>query len=74
MTFAKAVVFVLTLATIWGVTYMHDRAFRYDIVAAGAGSGGSGDTTGTTEITAFIIDHQTGAFGFPHLLGFWGYL
>jgi hypothetical protein len=39
---------------------MHDRARRYDIVAAGAGSGGSQDTTGDSEINAFIIDHQTG--------------
>jgi len=55
-------IFALTalLATIWGVTYMHDRAHRYDIVAAGAGSGGTQDHAGETEIRAFIIDHQTG--------------
>jgi len=58
--------FVAFLVTIWGVTYMHERAHRYDIVAVGAGSGGSGgsqDTTGdvgNTEILAYLVDHKTG--------------
>jgi hypothetical protein len=51
----KMLALLATLATIWGVAYMHDRAHRYDIVAVGAGSGGSGGSqentgdVGTTE-------------------------
>jgi hypothetical protein len=56
----KTLALIAILGTVWGVAYMHDRARRYDIVAAGAGSGGSQDTTGDSEINAFIIDHQTG--------------
>jgi hypothetical protein len=56
----RTLAFLATLATIWGTTYMYDRAHRYDIVAAGAGSGGTQDTVGNAEIQAFIIDHQTG--------------
>jgi hypothetical protein len=39
---------------------MHDRAHRYDVVVAGAGSGGSQDSVGETEVTAYLIDHKTG--------------
>lgn len=60
MKWGKTFAFTALLATIWGVTYMHDRAHRYDIVAAGAGSGGTQDQAGETDIKAFIIDHQTG--------------
>lgn len=66
MNVGKTLALLATLASIWGVTYMHDRAHRFDIVAAGAGSGGGGgsqDTIGTEgseEIRAYVIDHQTG--------------
>lgn len=60
MNVGKTLALLATLATIWGVTYMHDRAHRYDIVPAGAGSGGTQSDTGQTEFRAFIIDHQTG--------------
>lgn len=56
----KTLALLATLATIWGTTYIHDRAHRYDLVAAGAGTGGTHDAAGDTEIRAFIIDHQTG--------------
>jgi hypothetical protein len=60
MNFGKALAFLALLATVWGVTYMHDRAHRYDIVVAGAGSGGSQDSVGATEVTAYLVDHKTG--------------
>jgi hypothetical protein len=60
MNVGKTLALLATLATISGVTYMHDRAHRYDIVAAGAGSGGTQNDAGLTDIQAFIIDHQTG--------------
>jgi hypothetical protein len=60
MNLAKTMALLATLATILGATYLHDRAHRYDIVAAGAGSGGTQNDAGQTDFRAFIIDHQTG--------------
>jgi hypothetical protein len=60
MNVGKTLALVATLGTIWGATYMHDRAHRYDLVAVGAASGGTQETAGDMEIRAFIIDHQTG--------------
>jgi hypothetical protein len=60
MNVGKSLALLATLATIWGVTYMHDPAHRYDIVAAGAGSSGTQDHAGEIDIRTFIIDHQTG--------------
>lgn len=60
MNFGKTLAFFAFLATVWGVTYMHDRAHRYDIIVAGAGSGGSQDGTGSTDVRAYLIDHNTG--------------
>jgi hypothetical protein len=36
------------------------EAHRYDIIAVGAGSGGSQDTAGTTEFRTYLLDHKTG--------------
>jgi hypothetical protein len=60
MNVGKTLALLVILATIWGVTYMHGRAHRYDIVAAGAGSGGTQNDAGRADFRAFIIDHQTG--------------
>jgi hypothetical protein len=74
MNVGKTLALLATLATFWGVTYMHDRAHRYDIVAAGAGSGGSGGSqentgdTGSTEIHAYLLDHKTGRVWVVHVL------
>jgi hypothetical protein len=66
MKIGKALAFLGTLATIWGVRYMHDQTHGYDIVAAGAGSGGSGGSqevtgdVGNTEVVAYVMDRRTG--------------
>ena len=63
---AKPLAFLAVLATIWGVVYLHDRAYRYEIVIAGAGSGGSGGSQentgdrGDTEIKAYLLDRKSG--------------
>jgi hypothetical protein len=70
MNVGKTLALLATLATIWGVAYMHDRANRYDIVVAGAGSGGSGGSqenageVGSTQIDAYLVDHKTGKVWF----------
>ena len=33
---------------------------RYEVVAAGAGSGGSQDSIGSTEVRGFLVDRKTG--------------
>jgi hypothetical protein len=33
---------------------------RYEVVAAGAGSGGSQNDTGSTEVRGFLVDRKTG--------------
>jgi hypothetical protein len=47
--------FVLLLAS-----YLHDRARRFDVVMAAAGSGGSQENEGSTESFAYLVDHKTG--------------
>lgn len=67
---AKTLAFLAILATIWGVVYLHDRAYRYEIVIAGAGSGGSGGSqentgdVGDTEIKAYLLDRKNGKVWF----------
>jgi hypothetical protein len=60
MNLKNAIALIAILGTIWGVAYMHDRNHRYDIVAAGAGSGGSQNDSGFAIIRAYVIDHKTG--------------
>ena len=45
----------LLLATHWIV-----EGQRYVVVAAGAGSGGSQNETGSTEVRGFLVDRKTG--------------
>lgn len=58
--------FLILIGTILTATYMHESYRRYDLVTAGAGSGGSGGSqnvtgdTGEVRITAYLIDHRTG--------------
>jgi len=40
--------------------HLHDDARRYDVVIAGAGSGGSQSESGTTQILGYLVDHKTG--------------
>jgi hypothetical protein len=48
-----ALVFLLAL-------HFHDEAHRYDVVLAAAGSGGSQNDTGSTEVRGYLVDHRTG--------------
>jgi len=41
-------------------SHLHDEARRYDVVMAGAGSGGSQADSGSTEIIGYLVDHETG--------------
>ena len=52
--------FLGTATTIFGTTYMHDRSHRYDVVAAGAGSGGSQAETGKVDVEVYLVDHTSG--------------
>lgn len=60
MKIARVLAFIAAIATVFGGIYIHDRAHRYDVVAAGAGSGGSQEQPGETEVNAYLIDHATG--------------
>jgi hypothetical protein len=64
MSLSKTLAYVGVIATIFGATYMHDRARRYDVVAAGAGGGGNPEQAGDTEGAAYLIDHATGKVWF----------
>jgi hypothetical protein len=48
-----ALVFLLAM-------HFHDEARRYDVVVAGAGSGGSQDAGGDTDFRGYLVDHKTG--------------
>jgi hypothetical protein len=58
--------FLILIGTILVATYMHESYHRYDLVTAGAGSGGSGGSQdesgkeGDVRINAYLIDHRTG--------------
>ena len=54
------IVTVLICTTALVAIYLHEQAHRYDIVAAGAGGGGSNDQQGQIEVNAWLIDHKTG--------------
>lgn len=62
MTLSKTLAYLGVIATIFGATYLHDRAHRYDVVAAGAGTGGNPEQP--ADIGAFLIDHATGKVWF----------
>ena len=60
MRLGRTLAFVVGVLTILGVTYIHERAHRYDVVAAGAGGGGSQQDIGHADFAAYLVDHQTG--------------
>jgi hypothetical protein len=52
---------LLVTATVYFVAmHLHDEARRYDVVVAGAGSGGSQDASGETDFRGYLVDHKTG--------------
>jgi hypothetical protein len=64
MALSKTLAYVGVIATIFGATYMHDRAHRYDVVAAGAAGGGGGEQAADSAGSAYLIDHATGKVWF----------
>jgi hypothetical protein len=54
------IVTVLVCATLIGAVYLNGQAHRYDIVAVGAGAGGSSNDKGDLDVGAWLIDHRTG--------------
>lgn len=63
---------VITLAlcvTALVATHWIAEGRRYDVVAVGAGSGGSQSTEGSTDFKAYLIDHKTGELGICSSLG-----
>jgi hypothetical protein len=41
-------------------SHLHDAAYRFDVVMAAAGSGGSQQDAGSVIATAYLVDHKTG--------------
>jgi hypothetical protein len=54
------IVTILVCATVLLAVFLHEQAHRFDIVAVGAGAGGSNEDKGDEEIGAWLIDHKTG--------------
>jgi hypothetical protein len=50
---------VAALALLLAV-HLHDEAHRYDVVVAAAGSGGSQENEGSTQVVGYLVDHKTG--------------
>lgn len=57
---ATAIVLLLAALVLLLAFYLHDEAHRYDVVVAAAGSGGSQESTGSTETVGYLVDHKTG--------------
>lgn len=55
-----AIVLLVAALVLLLASHLHDEAHRYDVVVAGAGSGGSQETEGSTEIIGYLVDHKTG--------------
>src|SRR5258707_15646388 len=60
MKHATAITLWLAALAVLLAVHLHDEAHRYDVVVAGAGSGGSQTETGSTEIVGYLVDHKTG--------------
>jgi hypothetical protein len=61
---ATAIALLLTGLVLLLALHLHDEAHRYDVVVAGAGSGGSQTDSGSTEIVGYLVDHKTGKVWF----------
>ena len=60
MTRITAILLLLAALVFLLALHFHDEAHRYDVVLAGAGSGGSQNDTGSTEVAGYLVDHTTG--------------
>jgi hypothetical protein len=60
MKLGTAIVLLLAAALFFLASYLHDAAHRYDVVVAAAGSGGSQDQIGSTEVKGYLVDHKNG--------------
>jgi hypothetical protein len=56
----SAVAFLVGSLVLLLAIYLHGEARRYDVVIAAAGSGGSQTEAGSTDATAYLVDHKTG--------------
>jgi hypothetical protein len=54
------IVAILVCAIVLAATYLSGQAHRYDIVAVGAGGGGSNEDKGDITTEEYLIDHKTG--------------
>jgi hypothetical protein len=57
---ATAIVLLVAALALLLAVHLHDEAHRYDVVMAGAGSGGSQEREGSTEVVGYLVDHKTG--------------
>lgn len=51
---------IVLCASALGVAYVVTEGHRYDVVAVGAGSGGSQTAEGSADFRSYLIDHRTG--------------
>src|ERR1700722_5470017 len=64
MKIREAVAILAFCVTAFALAYLFSEGRRYDVVAVGAGSGGSQDRDGSTDLKAYLVDHKTGMTGF----------
>ena len=57
---ATAIMLLLAALVLLLASHLHDEAHRYDVVVAAAGSGGSQESTGSTETVGYLVDRKTG--------------
>jgi hypothetical protein len=55
-----AIILFLAALVLLLASHLHDAAHRFDVVLTAAGSGGSQQDVGSTNTTAYLVDHQTG--------------
>jgi hypothetical protein len=60
MRLATAVTLLVVALILLLASHLHDSAHRFDVVLAAAGSGGSQQDAGSTDATAYLVDHKTG--------------
>jgi hypothetical protein len=56
----EIVITVALCTTALVATHWISEGQRYEVVASGAGSGGSQDSIGSTEVRGFLVDRKTG--------------
>jgi hypothetical protein len=57
---ATAITLLLAVLVLLLASHLHDSAHRFDVVMAAAGSGGSQETEGSTQVVGYLVDHKTG--------------